>query len=109
MCGALVLVFFRFFEFVVARGEVSVEEKQLFSSSLFSNATKTSTDEKLFDDDENGNRENARPSQSARLFDERTKNAKTFEIKIDFGDESGVFFFFFFFFFPRGRGRVCRR
>jgi hypothetical protein len=106
VCGALVLVFFRF-EFV-ARGEVSVEEKQLFSSSLFSNATKTSTDEKLFDDDENGNRENARPSQSARLFDEGT-NAKTFEIKIDFGDESGVFFFFFFFFFPRGRGRVCRR
>jgi hypothetical protein len=90
VCGALVLVFFLFFEFV-ARGEVSVEEKQL-SSSLFSN----------------GNRENA-PSQSARLFDEGTKNAKTFEIKIDFGDESGVFFFFFFFFFPRGRGRVCRR
>ena len=90
MCGALVLVFFRF-EFV-ARGEVSVEEKQL-SSSLFSN----------------GNRENARPSQSARLFNEGTKNAKTFEIKIDFGDESGVFFFFFFFFFPRGRGRVFRR
>jgi hypothetical protein len=99
---ALVLVFFRF-EFV-ARGEVSVEEKQL--SSLFSNATKTSTYSKLFYDDENGNRENA-PSQSARLFNEGT-NAKTFEIKIDFGDESGVFFFFFFF-FPRGRGRVFRR
>jgi hypothetical protein len=102
LCGALVLVFFRFEH--VARGEVSVEEKQL-SSSLFSNATKTSTS-KLFDDDENGNRENARP-QSARLFNEGT-NAKTFEIKIDFGDESGVFFFFFFF-FPRGRGRVFRR
>ena len=66
MCGALVLVFFRF-EFVARGEEVSVEEKQL-SSSLFSN----------------GNRENARPSQSARLFDEGTKNAKTFEIKIDF-------------------------
>jgi hypothetical protein len=89
VCGALVLVFFRFFE-CVARGEVSVEEKQLL-------------------DDENGNRENARPSQSARLFDEGTNAAKTFEIKIDFGDESGVFFFFFFFFFPRGRGRVFRR
>jgi hypothetical protein len=92
LCGALVLVFFRFFEFVARGEEVSVEEKQL-SSSLFSN----------------GNRENARPSQSARLFDEGTNAAKTFEIKIDFGDESGVFFFFFFFFFPRGRGRVFRR
>jgi hypothetical protein len=85
LCGALVLVFFRF-EFVAHEGEVSVEEKQR-SSSL-----------------ENGNRENARP-QSARLFNEGT-NAKTFEIKIDFGDESGVFFFFFF---PRGRGRLFRR
>jgi hypothetical protein len=89
LCGALVLVFFRF-EFVAHEGEVSVEEKQL-SSSRFSNAK---------------NRENARP-QSARLFNEGT-NPKTFEIKIDFGDESGVFFFFFFF-FPRGRGRVFRR
>jgi hypothetical protein len=89
---ALFLVFFRF---DVAH-EVSVEEKQ---QSLFSNAKKTSTS--LFDD-ENGNEENA--PQSARLFKEGT-NA-TFEIKIDFGDESGVFFFFFF---PRGRGRLFRR
>tara|TARA_B100000767_G_scaffold182554_1_gene170447 strand:- start:100 stop:360 length:261 start_codon:yes stop_codon:yes gene_type:complete len=84
------LVFF-FVRFDVVY-EVSVEEKQQL---LFSNA-KTTT---LLFDDENGN-ENA---QSACLFKEGT-NAK-FEIKIDFCDESGVFFFFF----PRGRGRLFRR
>jgi hypothetical protein len=82
LCTLLVFFFFRFV--VVYYVGVSVEKQQ----SLSTNA-KTSV--LLFDDDENGNRENA--PQSECLFKEGT-NAK-FEIKIDFGDESGVFFFFF--------------